>query len=154
MRSPTTAGPPNPRPASFEVQARSGPPAGQVCSKPVSRETASRFGPRHCGQSAAKAMVAERKTASANDAFMAMVLGTGKLGPGELIRVLSELQTAAWAIVTMAFLYNATMLRRPVRILGRTLPALLVAMAWLAWWILPERPLRSCPLDAKGMWGT
>jgi hypothetical protein len=60
--------------------------------------------------------------------------------------VLRELQTAATAVVTMAFLYNATMLRRLVRILGRSLPALIVGATWLAWWIIPERPLRTCPL--------
>src|SRR5271168_778236 len=35
----------------LEFQSRRGPPLGQVLSKPVSVEMASRLGPRHCGQS-------------------------------------------------------------------------------------------------------
>jgi hypothetical protein len=51
------------------------------------------------------------------------------------------------------FEYDAPMLRRLVRFLGRMLPALLVAAAWMAWWLIPERPLRQCPLNAEGSWG-
>jgi hypothetical protein len=39
------------------------------------------------------------------------------------------------------------------RFLMRMLPALLVAAAWLAWWVAPERPLRTCPFETKGPWG-
>ncbi len=39
------------------------------------------------------------------------------------------------------------MYRPLIRLLSRTLPGLLVAALWLAWGIIPERPLRTCPLD-------
>ena len=46
--------------------------------------------------------------------------------------------------------YNAPMVRRLFRLTRLTLPALWVVLAWLAWWMVPERPLRTCPLGIAG----
>ena len=50
MRPPTTATLEKPAPRPVAVQSFGGPPAGHDVSRPVSVETPSRFGPRHCGQ--------------------------------------------------------------------------------------------------------
>ena len=46
-------------PALSKVQSSFGPPAGNDFSSPVSYAWPSRFGPRHCGQSAAEAALRE-----------------------------------------------------------------------------------------------
>src|SRR5437667_11185803 len=55
MRSPTMAGVEKPRPVLRYVHRSGGPFLGQAVSRPVSFETPVRSGPRHCGQSAARA---------------------------------------------------------------------------------------------------
>src|SRR6185312_5405435 len=42
-----------PPPSPLVLHSRGGPSAGQLCKRPVSVETPSRFGPRNCGQSSA-----------------------------------------------------------------------------------------------------
>ena len=49
----------SPSPVAF--QASGGPTAGQACSRPVSVETPSRLGPRHCGQPARRAARPRRR---------------------------------------------------------------------------------------------
>jgi hypothetical protein len=44
-----------PRPSPLLVQSSGGPSSGQSANNPVAGETASRFGPRHCGQSSVAA---------------------------------------------------------------------------------------------------
>ena len=56
----------NPEPSPCAVQSSVGPSAGRAGSSPFSSLMPSRLGPRHCGQSAARAAAADVRTARLN----------------------------------------------------------------------------------------
>src|ERR1044072_1337546 len=82
MRAPTTTGVEWPSPRSFTCHNSFVPPAGHCFSNPVSFETPLRFGPRHCGQSAASTLIAHKNTTRLRvniRAFIYFLLRNGNL---------------------------------------------------------------------------